>query len=319
MPIKIPNDLPAAETLKNENIFVMPEERALRQDIRALKILFLNLMPTKIVTETQILRLLSNSPLQVDVELLHPATHESKNTSEAHLIKFYKTFNEIKDKKYDGLIITGAPVELLEFQQVDYWDELKKIMEWSVHNVFSTLHICWGAQAGLFYHYGIEKYPMSEKLSGIFRHKICSKHKKLLRGFDDEFYAPHSRFTKTRKEDIVNHKELELLSESEKAGVYIVGRKDSRQIFITGHSEYDALTLKREYIRDLNQGKDISIPENYFPDDDPEKEPLVKWRGHANLLFGNWLNYCVYQETPYDLSKIEKEIKESVSNGLSSV
>ncbi len=318
MPIKIPNDLPAVETLQQENIFVMPEERALSQDIRALKILFLNLMPTKIVTETQILRLLSNSPLQVDVDLLHPETHESKNTSKAHLIKFYETFQEVRDRKYDGLIITGAPVEHLPFRKVDYWDELKDIMEWSLHNVFSTLHICWGAQAGLYYHYGIDKYTLEEKLSGVFRHKINKKHKKLLRGFDDEFFVPHSRYTEIRKADIIKHSRLELLAESEEAGVHIVSRKDGRQIFLTGHSEYDALTLKKEYLRDKEKGEDVPIPKNYFPDDDPSQKPIVRWRGHANLLFGNWLNYCVYQETPYELEKIEKNIKSSVFNGINS-
>ncbi len=305
MPIKIPDELPASDILKNENIFVMPEERALSQDIRALKILFLNLMPTKIITETQILRLLSNSPLQVEIDLLHPETHESKNTSEAHMIKFYKIFSEIKDNKYDGLIITGAPVEHLEFKEVDYWQELKTIMEWSKKNVFSSLHICWGAQAGLYYHYGIDKYPLDQKLSGIYSHRICKKHKSLLRGFDDLFYAPHSRYTGIKRADIENEKELELLSESDEAGVYIAARPEGRQIFVTGHSEYDALTLKREYIRDKKKGFDVSLPENYFPENNPEKDPVVKWRGHANLLFGNWLNYCVYQETPYDLNELK--------------
>ena len=306
MPIKIPNDLPAADTLKKENIFIMPEKRALHQDIRALKILFLNLMPTKIITETQILRLLSNSPLQVDIDLLHPASHNSKNTSEAHLIKFYHTFEEIKDNKYDGMIITGAPVENLDFKEVDYWEELKTIMEWSRENVYSTFHICWGAQAGLYYHYGIEKYPLEEKMFGVFSHKIIKKHTDLLRGFDDIFNIPHSRHTEIRKEDIINNQGLDLLAESEEAGVGILASKDGRQVFATGHSEYDAKTLKKDYQRDINKGLDISVPENYFPDDDPEKEPVVTWRGHASLLFGNWLNYDVYQETPYDINKISR-------------
>lgn len=306
MPIKIPNELPAAETLKNENIFIMPEERAVHQDIRELQILLLNLMPTKIITETQILRLLSNSPLQVEIDFLHTATHDSKNTAEAHLINFYNTFDEIKDKKYDGMIITGAPVEHLKFEDVDYWEELKKIMEWSLSHVYSTFHICWGSQAALYYHYGINKYPLSEKLFGIFSHKICKKHTDLLRGFDDVFQVPHSRYTEIKKEDIDKIESLELLSVSDTAGVYIAARKDGRQIFVTGHSEYDTETLKREYERDIKKGLDISVPVNYFPDDDPDKEPVVSWRSHSNLLFGNWLNYYVYQETPYDINKIKK-------------
>lgn len=306
MPIKIPDELPAAETLRNENIFVMPEERAVHQDIRELQILFLNLMPTKIITETQILRLLSNSPLQVEVDLLHPATHTAKNTSQAHLMKFYNTFEEIKNNKYDGMIITGAPVEHLDFKEVDYWKELKQIMEWSLSHVYSTFHICWGAQAALYYHYNIGKYPLEEKLFGVYSHKIYKKHTDLLRGFDDEFYVPHSRYTEIKKEDIEKEEELELLSISDTAGVYIVIKKDGRQVFVTGHSEYDSETLKREYERDVKKGLDISVPDNYFPDNDPQQEPVVNWRGHSNLLFGNWLNYYVYQETPYDISKISR-------------
>jgi len=309
MPIKIPNVLPAAEVLSNENIFVMHEDRALHQDIRPLNIAILNLMPTKIVTETQILRLLSNSPLQVDITLLHPKSHVSKNTPQEHLIKFYNTFDEIKDNKYDGLIITGAPVEHLEFEEVDYWKELADIMEWSLTNVFSTFYICWGAQAGLYYHYGIPKYPLPAKMFGVFPHRVCVKNHKLMRGFDDEFYAPHSRHTEVRKEDIEKVEELEILAESDKAGVYIIAAKDGRQVFVTAHPEYDPLTLKYEYDRDIKKGLKIAIPENYFPDDDINKMPVSKWRGHANLLYSNWLNYHVYQETPYDLNELEKMSK----------
>lgn len=305
MPIKIQDDLPATEILTNENIFVMTEDRAFHQDIRPLKIAILNLMPTKIVTEVQLLRLIGNTPLQIEVELLHPKTHMSKNTPEEHLIKFYKNLDDVKHQKFDGLIITGAPVEQMEFEEVDYWEELKEIMEWSKHNVYSTLHICWGAQAGLYYHFGIPKYPLKEKMFGVFSHKINEKNIKLMRGFDDEFYAPHSRHTEIRREDIEKVKELSILSESEEAGVYIVATKDGRQIFVTGHSEYDPLTLKSEYERDLNKGLDIKLPKNYFRNDDPKNEPMVRWRGHANLLFSNWLNYYVYQETPYDLNELD--------------
>lgn len=304
MPIKIPDDLPAVETLNNENIFVMTEHRALHQDIRALKIGLLNLMPTKITTEIQILRLLGNSPLQVDIVLLHPESYQSKNTPREHLIKFYKTFKDVKNEKFDGLIITGAPVEQMEFEEVAYWDELTEIMDWSVSNVFSTLHICWGAQAGLYHHYGIPKYLLPKKMFGVFPHTVCKKNEKLLRGFDDEFYVPVSRHTEVRKEDIIKVPELEILSESREAGVYIVTAKNGRQVFITGHSEYDPLTLKWEYERDLSKGMEIEIPRNYFTNDDPNEIPVVKWRAHANLLFSNWLNYYVYQETPYDLNEI---------------
>lgn len=304
MPIKIPNDLPAAEILNSENIFVMGEERATKQDIRPLKILILNLMPTKIITETQLLRLLGNTPLQVEVDFLHTKTHVSRNTSEEHLITFYKIFDEIKDERYDGLVITGAPVEQLEFEEVDYWDELKQIMEWSLSNVFSTLHICWGAQAGVYYHYGGPKYPLNEKMFGVFSHKINKKNVKLLRGFDDEFFVPQSRYTEIRKEDIERVPELELLSESEDSGVYLVASKEGRQIFVTGHSEYDPFTLKAEYDRDIGKGLEIAIPKNYYPNDNSANEPIVRWRGHSNLLFSNWLNYYVYQETPYDLKEL---------------
>jgi homoserine O-succinyltransferase len=305
MPIKIQDELPAVETLENENIFVMKESRATHQDIRSLRILILNLMPTKIVTETQILRLIGNSPLQVDVDLLHPASHNSKNTDESHLIKFYNTFDEIKDQNYDGMIITGAPVETLPFEEVDYWDELKEIMDWSLHHVFSTLHICWGSQAALYHHYGVPKHPLSEKMFGVFPHTKNKRHIKLMRGFDDLFYVPHSRYTETRREDIEKVDEIEILSESEESGVYLMVNNNGRQVFATGHSEYDAKTLETEYLRDIEKGLDIDPPKNYFKDDDPEKEILVRWRGHANLLFVNWLNYYVYQETPFDLSELE--------------
>jgi len=305
MPIKIANDLPAVEVLSNENIFIMHEDRALHQDIRPLSIVILNLMPTKITTETQILRLLGNSPLQVDITLLHPKTHVSKNTPQEHLVRFYNTFDEIKDRKFDGMIITGAPVELIEFDEVDYWNELKEVMDWTISNVFSTFYICWGAQAALYHHYGIPKYTLEAKKFGVFSHRICVRNKKLMRGFDDEFYAPHSRHTEVRKEDIKKVEQLEILAESDKAGVYIVASKNGRQVFVTGHSEYDPLTLKAEYDRDVGKGLDIDVPENYFKDNDPNKPPLTKWRGHANLLFSNWLNYHVYQETPYELEQIK--------------
>ncbi len=305
MPIKIPDTLPAAEILTNENIFVMSESRAYQQDIRPLKIVILNLMPIKIVTESQILRLLGNSPIQVDIDLLHPQTHISKNTPEEHLVTFYKTFDDIVSQKYDGMIITGAPVELLEFEEVTYWDELKQIMDWSKSNVFSTLHLCWGAQAGLYHHYGVPKYPLPQKMFGVFPHTVNRKNVNLMRGFDDLFYVPHSRHTANRREDIEKVPDLEILSESATAGVYLVKSKGGRQVFVSGHSEYDPLTLKAEYNRDINKGIAIAVPQNYYPDDDPAQEPVVKWRGHANLLFSNWLNYYVYQETPYDLSEIK--------------
>ncbi|HEY8805613.1 MAG TPA: homoserine O-succinyltransferase [Clostridium sp.] len=301
MPIKIPDNLPAFKTLNKENIFTITEDCAFHQDIRPLKIVILNLMPTKIDTETQLLRLLGNSPLQIDVVLLHPESHASKNISEEHLIKFYNTFDEIKDLKFDGMIITGAPIENVPFEEVDYWEELKKIMEWSVRNVYSTLHICWGAQAGLHYHYGVQKHKLNSKMFGVFKHKITKQNVKLLSGFDDEFYVPHSRYTEIRKADIDKIDELEIISESEESGIYIVSAKKGRQIFITGHSEYDPLTLKKEYDRDIANGINRDVPRNYYPKDDPTKTPVVKWRGHSNLLFANWLNYYVYQETPYNL------------------
>lgn len=304
MPIKIPNDLPAAEVLNNENIFIMHEYRASSQDIRPLKIVILNLMPEKIATETQILRLLGNSSLQVDIVLLHPQTHSSKNTSEEHLIKFYNTFDDIKEEKFDGMIITGAPVELLDFEEIGYWEELQEIMDWSLRHVYSTYHICMAAQAGLYHHFGIPKYTLDKKMFGVFPHTINKNNVRLLRGFDDEFLAPHSRHTEVRREDIEKVPALEILSESKEAGVYIVATRDGRQIFVTGHSEYDPLNLKSEYERDINKGLDIDVPKNYFPGDDPSQPPVVRWRGHANLLFANWLNYHVYQETPYDLDEL---------------
>jgi homoserine O-succinyltransferase len=312
MPIRIPDSLPAAEVLTNENIFVMTEQRAESQDIRPLNIAVLNLMPTKVVTETQLLRLIGNTPLQVDVTFLHPESHQSRNTPQEHLLKFYNTFSEIRHIRFDGLIITGAPVELMPFEEVDYWDELQEIMEWSLHNVYSTLYICWGAQAGLYYHYGIPKYSLAEKLSGVFAHRVVKKNVMLLRGFDEVFYVPHSRYTEVRKEDIEKINELEILSESDEAGVYIVLALNGRQVFVTGHSEYDPLTLKHEYDRDMGRGLNPQIPVNYFRDDDPGKMPVVNWRAHANLLFANWLNYYVYQETPYDLSQLDsaKKLKE---------
>ena len=304
MPIQIPNNLPAASTLQEENIFVMTENRAATQDIRPLEIVLLNLMPTKIVTETQFSRLLGNTPLQVKLELMHTTSHTAKNVSQDHLLNFYKSFDELKDRKFDGMVITGAPVENLPFEEVDYWDELCKIMEWSKTNVHSTIHICWGAQAGLYYHYGIQKHPLSEKLSGVYAHKADYKRSILLRGFDDVFYAPHSRYTTVKREDIEAVDGLKVIASSEKAGVYAAMSKGGRQIFITGHSEYDADTLKNEYLRDKNQGINPNVPENYFPDDDDTKEPIVRWRGHAHLLFSNWLNYFVYQTTPFNLKNI---------------
>jgi len=304
MPIKIPDNLPAIDILASENIFVMGEERAAHQDIRPLKIIILNLMPTKIVTETQLMRLLGNTPLQVEVDLLNTSTYVSKNISKDHMENFYKSFDEVKDKKYDGMIITGAPVEKLEFEEVDYWQELTSIMEWSKTHVFSTLHICWGAQAGLYYHYGIKKYPLDKKMFGIFPHYLKNNTTMLVRGFDDEYYAPHSRYTEVRREEIEKVDELELLSESKEAGVYMVRSRDNKQVFVTGHSEYDWDTLKNEYDRDISQGIETEVPQNYYPKDDPSQKPIVRWRGHANLLFCNWLNYYVYQETPYDLDKL---------------
>lgn len=304
MPIQIPNDLPAAGTLQQENIFVMTQNRAVSQDIRPLEIVLLNLMPTKIVTETQLSRLLGNTPLQVHLELMHTSTHVSKNVPQDHLLNFYKSFDELKDRKFDGMVITGAPVEHLDFEQVDYWPELCKIMEWSKTNVQSTFHICWGAQAGLYYHYGIRKHELDKKLFGVFKHHADYKRSILLRGFDDEFWAPHSRHTTVFREDIENTPGLKIIASSEEAGVYAVMNKEGRQIFVTGHSEYDSDTLEKEYLRDKNLGLPIQVPKNYYPNDDDTKEPVVRWRGHGNLLFSNWLNYFVYQTTPYDIMTI---------------
>ena len=304
MPIRIPNDLPATGTLQQENIFVMTADRAIRQDIRPLEIVVLNLMPTKIATETQLSRMLGNTPLQVNLELMHTTSHVAKNVAQEHLLTFYKSFDEIRHRKFDGMVITGAPVEHLKFEDVDYWPELCEIMEWSKTNVHSTLHICWGAQAGLYYHYGIHKYELPEKLFGVFEHKADYKRSILLRGFDDVFWAPHSRHTTILREDVEKVPELKLLASSEKAGVYALMNSRGRQIFVTGHSEYDADTLKTEYLRDKNQGLPIHVPENYFPNDDDTQEPVVRWRSHANLLFSNWLNYFVYQTTPYDIMSI---------------
>lgn len=304
MPIRIPNDLPAAQVMQQENIFVMKHQRATTQHIRPLEIVVLNLMPTKIVTETQLTRLLGNTPLQVNLELMHTSSHRSKNVSEEHLLTFYKTFEELKDRKFDGMVITGAPVELLDFEDVDYWDELCCIMEWSKTHVHSTLHICWGAQAGMYYHYGIKKHPLDKKMFGVFPHHADYKRSILLRGFDDTFYVPHSRHTTVLREDIEAVPGLKILASSEEAGVYAVMNKNGHHIFITGHSEYDARTLEAEYLRDKNLGKQIAVPENYYPDDDDTKDPIVRWRGHANLLFSNWLNYFVYQTTPYDIDTV---------------
>ncbi|MBQ3022703.1 MAG: homoserine O-succinyltransferase [Clostridia bacterium] len=305
MPIKIPDKLPAAKTLTNENIFVMTEKRAMTQDIRPLRIGILNLMPTKIETETQLARLLGNTPLQVEVTLVQMSTHKSKNVSEEHMLAFYKTFDDIKDLKFDGFVITGAPVEKMEFEEVDYWEELCKIMDWTKTNVHSTFHICWGAQAAMYYHYGIPKIPLSEKLSGVYPHKAVYKQSMLLRGFDDVFMVPHSRHTTVRIEDVKKCKDIKILAVSEEAGLYAASTKNGKQIFITGHSEYDADTLKKEYVRDEKAGLNPLVPENYFPDDDPSKEPLVSWRSHANLIYSNWLNYFVYQSTPYDIKDIK--------------
>ena len=304
MPIKIANELPAHHALESENIFVMTESRAASQDIRPLHIIILNLMPTKIETETQLLRLMSNTPLQVDVEFMHPASHKSKNTSQNHINKFYKTFDEVKDNKYDGMIITGAPVELLNFEEVDYWDELCKIFEWTKTNVYSTFHICWGAQAGLYYHHGIPKYILKEKMFGVFPHKPLDLYHPILRGFDESFYVPHSRHTEIRFEDIALCKDLQVLTYSEQAGIHLVADLECRNFYATGHSEYDAGTLAREYFRDLDRGLDIKVPFNYFPDDDPANDPIVTWRNVGTLMFTNWLNYFVYQRTPYDINDI---------------
>ena len=304
MPIMIPNGLPAAKTLADENIFVMNETRAVTQDIRPLQILVLNLMPTKIATETQLSRLLGNTPLQVELELIHTDSHESKNTSREHLLKFYQTFEDVRDRWFDGLIITGAPVEQMPFEQVEYWPELCRIMEWSRTHVHSTFHICWGAQAGLYYHFGIKKRALPEKLFGVFAHRVEYKPSILFRGFDDVFMAPHSRHTTILREEVAAVPALNILASSEEAGLYAISAKEGNQFFITGHSEYDARTLEKEYLRDKSEGLPIAVPKHYYPDDDDTKPPCMTWRAHANLLYTNWLNYFVYQTTPYDIRRI---------------
>mgnify|MGYP000873088578 CR=1 FL=1 len=308
MPIIIPKGLPAYKTLKQENVFVMHESRALKQDIRPLRIAIVNLMPTKEVTETQLIRMLANTPLQVELQLLTMDSHESKNTDKLHLEKFYRTYEEIKNQRFDGMIITGAPVEFLPFEEVDYWQELTEIFEYTKENVFSTLHICWGAQAALYYHYGINKYVLPEKLFGIFKHELKDKKSELTRGFDEEFYAPHSRHTQIDRKDILKVHDLKILAESDETGPHIIATKDKRMIFVQGHMEYDRETLKLEYERDLKKGLDIAVPKDYFKDDDPSKGIIVKWSGHGNLFFANWLNF-VYQETPYDLNKLPEMVR----------
>ena len=305
MPIKIPNQLPATQVLESENIFVMTEKRAMTQDIRPLQVLLLNLMPTKIATETQLSRLLSNTPLQVELELMQTSSYVGRNTAPEHMLKFYTDFDHVKDRYFDGMVITGAPVEKMPFEQVDYWKELCTIMEWTKAHVHSTFHICWAAQAALYYHYGIQKIALPEKLSGVYPHWVVRRSSMLMRGFDDCFMVPHSRNTTVALEDVMACDKLKILAVSEKAGLYAAATEGGRQIFITGHSEYDADTLKNEYLRDLNQGLDPHVPENYFQDDDPQKAPMVTWRSHANLLYMNWLNYFVYQSTPYDIETIE--------------
>ena len=307
MPIKLPNELPAVSVLENENIFVMTETRAITQDIRPLKILILNLMPTKVDTETQLSRVLGNTPLQVEIELIHTKTHKSKNVSEEHLLAFYKVFDDIKDSYFDGMIITGAPVENMPFEQVEYWNELTEIMEWTKTHVHSTLHICWGAQAALYYHHGVPKYPLPEKLSGVYPHYVEYKRSILFRGFDDVFYVPQSRHTTVMREDIEKVDALRILASSDEAGVYAISTKGGKQVFITGHSEYDGDTLEKEYLRDKRAGLNPHVPVNYYPNDDDTKRPLITWRAHATLLFTNWLNYFVYQTTPYDIVNIPAE------------
>ena len=304
MPIKIPNSLPATSVLESENIFVITESRAISQDIRPLRILLLNLMPTKITTETQLARVLGNTPLQVELEFLQVSSHEAKNVSQSHMLSFYKTFDEIRDDKYDGMVITGAPVEQLPFEEVDYWDELCTIMEWSKTHVHSTFHICWGAQAGLYYHYGVKKVPLEKKLFGVFPHRVERKSSILFRGFDDVFMVPHSRHTTILREDVEAVPQLKILASSDEAGIYAMATDQGRQVFITGHSEYDPDTLEKEYLRDKNAGLPIEVPKNYYPNDDDTQAPVDRWRAHANLLYCNWLNYFVYQNTPYDLREI---------------
>ncbi len=307
MPVNIPHALPARMTLESENVFVMSERRAGHQDIRPLRIAIVNLMPTKIATETQLLRLLGNTPLQIKITLLRMDSHEARNTAREHLASFYATFDQVRDQKFDGLVVTGAPVELLPFEEVDYWKELREVMDWSTAHVFSTLHVCWGAQAGLYHHFGIQKYPLPRKMFGVFPHRVLEPHSELLRGFDEEFPAPHSRHTEVRPEDVHAAEGLTVLAESSEAGIYLAASRDLRQVFVTGHPEYDRDTLKSEYDRDVAKGLDIAVPRNYYPGDDPARPPRMTWRSHAFLLYANWLNYCVYQRTPYDLEAIPRE------------
>lgn len=304
MPIVVPKRLPAYKILTEEKVFVMNKLRAIHQDIRPLKIAIVNLMPTKEITETQLIRMLANTPLQVELQLLHMESHDTKNTRQEHLDNFYKTLDEIENQKFDGMIITGAPVETIPYEEVDYWDELSDLMRFSKKNVYSTLHICWGAQAGLYFHYGINKYPLDKKLFGVFSHRVNDPKSELLRGFDEEFFAPHSRYTQIRKEDIEKIPDLEILAESYEAGPHIIATKNLRQVFVQGHAEYDRETLKLEYERDVSKGLDVQVPKNYYKDDDPHKDVIIRWRGHASLFFSNWINY-VYQETPYDINKIQ--------------
>jgi homoserine O-succinyltransferase len=304
MPVRVPENLPARQTLAAENIFVMTRERAIHQDIRPLRIAVLNLMPTKIVTETQLLRLLGNSPLQVDITFIRMDTHESRNTPPEHLDAFYESLDQVLHERFDGLIITGAPVETLPFEEVDYWPELVRLMEWSATNVWSTLHICWGAQAALYHRFGVPKYPLTEKMFGLFHHRVLAPNEPLLRGFDEQFFAPHSRHTEVRLRDVEAVQGIKVLCVSDEAGVYMAATEDGRMVFVTGHPEYDRLTLKAEYDRDVGRGLPIAVPRNYFPGDDPRREPLVTWRSHAHLLYANWLNYYVYQATPYDLARL---------------
>jgi homoserine O-succinyltransferase/O-acetyltransferase len=307
VPVNIPHALPARSTLESENVFVMSEARAGHQDIRPLRIAIVNLMPTKIATETQLLRLLGNTPLQVEITLLRMDSHDARNTAREHLAAFYATFDQVRDRKYDGLVVTGAPVEQLPFEEVDYWHELRRVMDWSTTHVFSTLHVCWGAQAGLYHHHGVPKYPLERKMFGVFPHRVLEPRSPILRGFDDWFPAPHSRHTEVRAEDVRAVRGLKLLADSEEAGVYLVASDDERQVFVTGHPEYDRETLKSEYDRDVARGLDIAPPRNYFPGDDPVRTPVMTWRSHAALLYANWLNYCVYQRTPFDLQAIPRE------------
>lgn len=307
MPVNIPHDLPARATLEAENIFVMSDVQASHQDIRPLKIAILNLMPTKIATETHLLRMLGSTPLQVEITLLHMASHESRNTPPDHLDAFYATFDDVRDQYFDGLIITGAPIEKLDFEDVDYWPEMTRILDWSRDHVYSTMHVCWGAQAGLYRHYGVGKFDLPEKTFGVFNHRVLDATSKLVQGFDDEFVAPHSRHTDVRAEDIEATGKIQLLAVSDEAGVFLAATPDGRHVFVTGHPEYDRDTLQREYQRDVDQGAEIEPPKNYFPDDDPSKQPVIRWRGHGFLLYANWLNYCVYQETPFDPASMPRE------------